>query len=268
MPEKIFPLGTVHTISAAGSENSRSSVLMDDVESGQKRGIFCDICRPVFAVMNPELTFTVDAFQTGAGTADIFAHTLGRYFMKGYSALSDEFAEGLLRTVVKYGPIALREPRNYEARAELMLAGSFSHNDLTGLGRVFPMAGEHALEAMLSGYYDTAHGAGLAVLMPAMLEYFVNHGTGEQIARAARFGGKVFGAGGETGEAAALEGIRRFRAWLKEIGMPQTLKELGVPKEDLEEAVQRCLDRNGGMIRGYMDLDRAAVTEIYRSVLE
>jgi alcohol dehydrogenase YqhD (iron-dependent ADH family) len=218
--------------------------------------------------MNPELTFTVDAFQTGAGTADIFAHTLGRYFMKGYSALSDEFAEGLLRTVVKYGPLALKEPDNYEARAELMLSGSFSHNDLTGLGRAFPLAGEHGLESMFSGYYDTAHGAGLAVLMPAMLEYFVNHGNADQIARIAQFGAKVFGIPAGDPKTTALQGIRSFKAWIKELGMPQTLKDLGISKNDLEDAVQRCLDRNGGMIKGYMDMDKAAVTEIFRSVLE
>jgi alcohol dehydrogenase YqhD (iron-dependent ADH family) len=268
--KKMAPLGTIHTLSATGTENSRSSVLVDDVKTGQKRGFLWDCCRPVFAIMNPELTYTVNAFQTGAGTADIFAHTLMRYFMRGASALAAEFGEGVLRTVVKYGPIVLRNPNDYEARQELMMAGAFSHNDLTSIGRTGPMAGEHGLESQLSGHYDTAHGAGLSVIMPAMLQYFVNHGTAEHIARVAQFGIKVFGVTADLADpkAAANESIIRFRHWLKELGMPLTLKELGVPKKDLDAVIKRCLDCNGGAVNGYITMDKKAVTEIFTSVLE
>jgi alcohol dehydrogenase YqhD (iron-dependent ADH family) len=268
--EKMAPVGTIHTISAAGSETSGSTVLVDDIGAGRKQGLMWTACRPVFAIMNPELTYSVSPYQTGAGAADILAHTVNRYFQSPASYLGDEYAEGTMRTVVKYAPAALANPRDYEARAELMLAGSFSHNDLTGIGRSGKRGGEHSLESQLSGHYDTAHGAGLAVVMPAWLQYIADHGTPEETARVARFGVKVFGAEPGSGDtrAAANEGLRRFRSWLKSIGMPLTLKELGVPREDLPGVVRRCMEHNKGLVQGYVDLDEAAVREIFTSAAE
>jgi alcohol dehydrogenase YqhD (iron-dependent ADH family) len=270
--EKMAPVGAIHTISAAGSETSGSTVLVDDVGgTGFKRGLMWNPCRPVFAIMNPELTYTVSAWQTGVGAADIMAHTVSRYFSNAPSSLGDEYAEGTMRTVVKYGPLAIAHPTDYEARAELMLTGSFSHNDLTGLGRSSaPRGGEHGLESQLSGYYDTAHGAGLAVVMPPWLHYIVDHGTPAQAARVAQFGVKVFGVSPDMADVpgTAEAGLNRFRSWLKSLGMPLTLKELGVPKEDLDAVVKRCMDVNGGMVRGFMDLDADAVGSIFSSVLE
>lgn len=269
--EKMAPVGTIHTISAAGSETSGSSVLVDDIGDHRKRGLMYVACRPVFAIMNPELTYSVSPYQTGAGSADIFAHTVLRYFTASSSRLGDEYCEGTLRTVVKYAPVALQNPRDYEARAELMLAGSFSHNDVTGIGRSDPAkGGEHGLESQLSGAYDTAHGAGLAVVMPAWLQYIVDHGTPEQAARVAQFGVKVFGADPEMGDvkATADEGLNRFRSWIKSIGMPLTLKELGIPKEDLHLVIGRCNCGPDGILRGYMDLDKNDVAAIFSSVVE
>jgi alcohol dehydrogenase YqhD (iron-dependent ADH family) len=270
--EKMAPVGTIHTIAAAGSETSRSSVLVDDLETGQKRGFMWDPCRPVFAIMNPELTYTVPAYQTGAGSADIVAHTVSRYFYKDNlaSSLGDEYAAATMRTVIKYAPIAIAKPADYEARAELMLAGSFSHNDLTGIGRSGPRGGEHGLESQLSGHYDTAHGAGLAVMMPAWLQYIADTGTPEQIARIAQFGVQVFGISPEMTDikATADAGLRAFRAWIKSIGMPLTLKELGVPKSDLPAAIKRCIDVNNGKVPGFVELDEKAVTAIFNSVAE
>jgi alcohol dehydrogenase YqhD (iron-dependent ADH family) len=270
--EKMAPVGTIHTIAAAGSETSRSSVLVDDLETGQKRGFMWDPCRPVFAIMNPELTYTVPAYQTGAGAADIVAHTVSRYFYKDNlaSSLGDEYAAATMRTVVKYAPIAIAKPDDYEARAELMLAGSFSHNDLTGIGRSGPRGGEHGLESQLSGHYDTAHGAGLAVMMPGWLQYIADTGTPEQIARIAQFGVQVFGVSPEMTDikATADAGLRAFRTWIKSIGMPLTLKELGIPKADLPAVIKRCLDVNKGTVPGFVDLDEKAVTAIFNSVAE
>lgn len=269
-PKKMAPVGTIHTIAAAGSETSTSSVLLDDVDTHKKYGFMWPVCRPAFAIMNPELTYSVSPFQTGAGTADIFAHTYMRYFNGAASYLGDQYCEGTLRTVVKYGPIAYQNPNDYEARAELMLAGSFSHNDLTSIGRRSgPRGGEHGLETQLSGRYDTAHGAGLAVVMPGLLQYFVNHGNADQIARVAQFGKNVFGvAEGGSDTAIANEGIVRFRAWLKSIGMPITLKELGIPTEDLQKVIDDCNCNADGILVGYMDLDKGAVAEIFTSVVE
>jgi alcohol dehydrogenase YqhD (iron-dependent ADH family) len=266
--DKMAPVGTVHTISASGSETSRSTVLVDNIETGHKRGLNLDCCRPVFAIMNPELTYSVSPYQTGAGAADIVAHTVARYFTKDMpsTCLGDEFAEGLVRTVVKYAPIAQANPTDYEARAELMMAATFSHNDLTGIGRDGPRGGEHALEHQLSGHYDTAHGAGLAAVMPAWFYYIANNGTIEQAARVARFCNKVFGAKepdiANIRDTAAL-GVRVFRIWLESIGMPLTLEELGIPKEDVPAMAKRAADANNGKIIGFMDLDEKAIAAIY-----
>jgi alcohol dehydrogenase YqhD (iron-dependent ADH family) len=267
--EKMVPVGTIHTIAAAGSETSGSTVLVDDLGTGRKRGLMWIPCRPVFAIMNPELTYSVSPYQTGAGAADILAHTAARYFICAASYLGDEYAEATMRTVVKYAAAAIAKPNDYEARAELMLAGSFSHNDLTGIGRSGPRGGEHGLESQISGHYDTAHGAGLAAVMPAWLQYIANHGSPEHLAKIAGFGVKIFGVDPDFADikAAADEGLTRFRSWIKSIGMPLTLKELGVPKEDLPGIVQRCMDHNDGVVRGFMDLDKDAVTAIFSSIL-
>ncbi len=270
-PKKMAPVGTILTLSASGSETSRSSVLLDDIETHRKYGFMWDVCRPVFAIMNPELTYTVSPFQTGAGSADIFAHTVNRYFMSPASHLGDQYAEGTLRTVIKYAPIALANPTDYEARAELMLSGSFSHNDLTGIGRSSMKKGcEHALETQLSGTYDTAHGAGLAVVMPAWLQYLVNHGKPMHVERVARFAINVFGVTPDPSDpkAVANEGLNRFRSWLTSIGMPITLKDLGVPVEDLPEVIAKCNSNNQGIIVGFLDLDKNAVAEIFTSALQ
>jgi len=273
--EKMAPVGTVNTISAAGSETSRSTVIVDDIETGHKRGLNLDCCRPVFAIMNPELTYSVSPYQTGAGAADIIAHTVARYFTKDMpsTCLGDEFAEGLVRTVVKYAPIAQDNPNDYEARAELMMAATFSHNDLTGIGRNGPRGGEHALEHQLSGHYDTAHGAGLAAVMPAWFQYIAENGTIEQAARIKQFCGKVFGLeyrkrmdiAESRGNAGA--GIHLFRSWLGSIGMPLTPEELGIPKEDIPAMAKRTADANNGKIIGFMDLDEKAIGAIYTKMI-
>jgi alcohol dehydrogenase YqhD (iron-dependent ADH family) len=194
-----------------------------------------------------------------------------RYFANADSYLGDEYCEGTLRTVAKYAPLALNNPNDYEARAELMLAGSFAHNDVTSIGRgADKRGGEHGLEEQLSGFYDTAHGAGLSVVMPAWLQYAVDHGTPKQAARVARFGVKVFGADPDMADvkATANEGLNRFRAWLKSIGMPLTLKELGVPKEDLKNVVDRCTGGPGGGVGGFIEMGYDAVSAIFASVVE
>ena len=268
--EKMAPVGTIHTIAAAGSETSRSTVLVDDIETGRKQGLNWDPCRPIFAIMNPELTYTVSAYQTGAGAADILAHSVSRYFIKDtpLGHMADEFGEGLMRNVVKYAPLAIAKPDDYEARAELMMAGWASHSDLTNLGRTGPRGGEHALEHQFSGHYDTAHGAGLAAVMPAWLQYIVDNGTPEMIARVAQFGVKVFGASPDMGDvkATANAGLRAFRSWVRSIGMPLTLEELGVPRAELDDMVKRTIDAGKGKVSGFMDLDEKAVKAIFSSM--
>jgi alcohol dehydrogenase YqhD (iron-dependent ADH family) len=220
--------------------------------------------------MNPELTYSVSSYQTAAGAADIIANTLGRYFTKDIplSALGDEFAEGLMRTVVKYGPIAIAQPDDYEARAELMIAASFSHSDLTGIGRSGPRGGEHMLEHQFSGHYDTVHGAGLAAVMPAWRQYIADNGTETQVARVAQFCVKVFGVKEEANiKATANAGLEAFRFWLRSIGMPLTLEELGIPKAELPALIKNTVDANKGKITGFIELDEKAICAIYTSMI-
>ena len=245
VPTQMAPVGTIHTISATGSETSRSSVIKDDLDTQHKFGFMLEPCRPVFALMNPELTMSLPVYQIAAGATDVFAHTVERYFAEGDCYLGDKFCEGLLRSVVKYAPVAIKDPKNYEAQAELMLAGSFSHNDTTGLGRNGMDGSCHGLETQVSGLFDTAHGAGLAVIMPAWMEYMIN--TQEDIHQFVKFATNVFDVEFDPAhmKAVALEGVKRFRAWLKEIGMPLTFAELGVT--DVAKLLEHTCKKDGAV---------------------
>ena len=271
VPTKTAPVGAIPTIPATGSETSDSAVLIDDIETGRKRGFHHAVTRPVFAIMNPELTYSVPLYQKSAGVADILSHTIMRYFIDADCYLGDQFCESLMRTVIKYGPVACACPTDYEAHAEIMLAASFSHNNLMNTGRYTKnRGGEHALERQLSGFYDIPHGAGISVVMPAWLQFIVNHGSEAQAARVAQFGVKVFGVEPDMADVRGVAngGLKLFRTWLKSIGMPLTLKELEIPKEDLSDIIGRCIKDNGDVLAGYMPLDRKAVSEIFTSIVE
>jgi len=228
------------------------------------------VARPVFALMNPELTYSVPDYQKAAGIIDIISHVFMRYFSDADCYLGDQFCESTMRTVVKYGPVACARPTDYEAHAEIMLAATFAHNDILNTGRYTKnRGGEHALERQLSGHYDTPHGAGLAVVMPAWLQFIAEHGSDKQTARVAQFGTEVFGVEPEEDiRRTANEGLRRFRGWIDSIGMPLTLSELGIPRGDLGDVIDRCLgDYGSGVVTGYLPLDRKAVTEIFTSIV-
>ncbi len=270
VPKKTTKVGTIHTISAAGSETSTASVILDDIDTHKKFGCSTPFNRPVFAIMNPALTYSVSAYQTAAGASDVFAHTLERYFVNSACYLGDQFAEGLLRAVVKYAPIAVKEPNDHESHRELMLAGSFAHNDITGIGRSGVRGGPHGLESFISSTYDTAHGAGLSIIMPAWLTFLVEKGTDETVARVAQFAVKVFDVEPdmEDKKAVALEGIKRFRAWELGMGMPVNLQALGVPEADLEKLVTNCRGDKEGILRGYVDLTRDDIRWIYSLMMK
>jgi alcohol dehydrogenase YqhD (iron-dependent ADH family) len=269
-PRKMQKVGTINTISAAGSETSGSSVLVDDITGTFKKAImFPNVVRPVFAIMDPCLTFTVSKHQTAAGAADIFSHTFERYFTDSSSYLADQFAAGLLRSVIKYTPVAIERPDDYEARAELMLAATFSHNDITSVGRRNCGFTAHGLEAYISGHYDTAHGAGLAMVMPAWLKFIADNGGESKQARAAQFAVDVFGVQPDMGDlrSVAIEGVNRFRAWNRSIGMPLSLKDMGIPESDIPEIVKNTRSNAQGVMTGYMDLDKKDVEMIFRSLV-
>jgi alcohol dehydrogenase YqhD (iron-dependent ADH family) len=196
---------------------------------------------------------------------------VSRYFTKDMPStwLGDEFAEGIIRTVIKYAPAAIAKPDDYEARAELMMAAAFSHNDLVSIGRIGPRGGEHPLEHQFSGHYDTAHGAGLAAIIPAWLQYAVDNGTPDHVARVAQFCVKIFGLSPEMGDvkATANAGLKALRAWIHSIGMPLTFEELGIPASEVKEMVRRTMSANNGKMSGFIELDEKAVTAIFSSMV-
>ena len=257
-----LPVGVVLTIAAAGSEGSTNSII--NLEPGNlKRGAGGDVLRPRFAVMNPELTMSLPPFQTACGMADMFAHLCERYFTPTTDvALSDNLCEAVMRTIVEESAKVMADPSDYQARANIMWAGTLAHNDVCGVGRVQDWA-SHGIEHELSALYDCAHGAGLAVVMPAWMTYVYKTDP----ARFARFARNVFGVGrGEDDGAAALAGIAAFRAWLKSLGLPLTFAELGAKEEDIPLMV-RTLNLGGNTLGGFRPLAEDDVTAIFRLCL-
>lgn len=245
VPEKMMPVGAVATIAATGSESSGSAVIYDDIDSHTKLSFMFNHIRCSFAVLNPEITYSVPPFQTGAGTADIFAHAFDSYMAYSNSFLGDQFAESAMKTAVKYGPLAIQDPTNYEYRSELLLDASFAHNDTCRIGRDgFPSGGAHLIEAHMTAVFDTAHGAGLSVVMPAILEYGVEHYE-ETLPKIAQFSNRVFDIVIDPKDlkTTCRIGIGRFRSWLKdELGMPSTLRELAgrkITDDDMDNIMSR-----------------------------
>lgn len=238
-PSGCCPVGAVLTIAAAGSEMGNSSLITNE-DGGLKRSCKSDYARCRFAVMNPELTYTLPPYHTACGGTDILMHTLERYFTgTPQLSLTDRLAMGLMKTVMEYTPIALREPDCYEARAELMWAGSLSHNGLTGCGGAGDWA-THQLEHELGGMFDVIHGAGLAAVWGSWARYVVM----ENPARFALLATEVLDipADGRSVEVLAQEGIRGMEAFFKSLGMPLNLRELGLEptKAQLDELAYKC----------------------------
>jgi len=257
-----LPVGVVLTIAAAGSEGSTNSII--NLEPGNlKRGAGGDILRPKFAVLNPELTMTLPPFQTACGLADMFAHLCERYFSPTRDVtLTDNLCEAMMRTVVKESAKVMADPSDYQARANVMWAGTLAHNDICGAGRVQDWA-SHGIEHELSALYDCAHGAGLAVVMPAWMTYVYKTDP----ARFARFARNVFGVGHDAPESdAALAGIAAFRKWLKSLGLPLTFAELGAKEEDIPLLV-KTLNLCGNTLGGFQPLSDDDVTAIFRLCL-
>ena len=264
-PKDAAPVGVVLTLAATGSEMSNSSVITNE-DGWLKRGCNCDLSRPRFAVMNPELTYTLPEYQTMSGCVDIMMHTLERYFSRTRDTeLTDRIAEALLKSTVEAGRIADKEPDNYEARAALMWGGSLSHNGLTGAGRDFFMQ-VHQLEHELSGMYPSiAHGAGLAALWPSWAR-FVCPGD---VNRFARYAVRVWNIDMDFDcpMNTALAGIRATEDFYKSLGMPSSLKELGVEEERLEEMAEKCTNMGKRTLPGIRELGKEEMMEIYRMAM-
>ena len=260
-PKKALPVGTVLTIAAAGSEGSGDSVITK--EKGMvKRGTGGECIRPRFSILNPALTQTLPAYQTACGATDIMAHVCERYFTNTKNVeTTDRLCEAVLLAMINETPKVIKNPDDYEARANIMWAGMVAHNNIVGVGREQDW-NSHGIEHELSGLYDCAHGAGLAVIMPAWMDFVYKH----DVMRFAQWATRVWGCKMDFSnpEATAKEGIKRFRLFLKSIGMPLNFAELGAKEKDIPKLAKNFGLPKGGRTGGFVKLSTDDIAKIYK----
>lgn len=261
-PQRSLPVATILTFAAAGSEMSMSTVITDE---HRKMPLDNDICRPVFSIMNPALTYTLPPYQTASGIVDIMMHTLDRYFTptERPMEITDEISEGLLRTVIRNAAVVMRKPDDYDARAEIMWAGALSHNGLTGCGQATDFA-PHMLQHELGGMFDSAHGAGIAAVWGS----WARHVYKTNPRRFAKIAVNVLGVqAGADDEQTALAGICAMEDFFRSIGMPISIAELEgftLTDEQIDALARACVSRSpGGTIGAFQTLHLADVRAIY-----
>lgn len=260
--EACLPIGVVLTIAAAGSEMSNGCVITNE-KNGKKRAYDTDLCRAKFAIMDPELTMTLPAYQTFSGIADILMHTMERYFNQNNNMdMTDMVSETLMKNVMHYAHVLVEEPQNYEARAEIMWAGSLSHNGLTGCATGGGDWASHMMEHELGGMFDVAHGAGLAAIWGSWARY-VHHASPH---RFVKFAVNVLGVEPQENDEATIEkGIQAMEDFYHSIGMPASLTELGVQPTD-EQIVRMaasCEQAAGGAAGCIVPLKKEDMIKIY-----
>ncbi|MBQ2957448.1 MAG: iron-containing alcohol dehydrogenase [Clostridia bacterium] len=256
-----LPLGVILTLAAAGSEGSSSCVITQE-EGNLKRGSSSDLNRPTFALLNPELTMTLPPYQTACGATDMLAHVMERYFTNTDGVdLTDRLCEAVMTSIIEAAPIAMKDPANYDARAQLMWAGMLAHNNSLGIGREQDWA-SHQIEHELSALYDVAHGAGLAVVFPAWMRYQLEVNP----MRFAQFAVRVWGCSMDFQhpERTALQGIERFEQFLRSLGMPTTFAELGAKEEDIPYMAAKCKRNNGDKLGFFRPLDTKMIEDVLR----
>ncbi|NLJ40772.1 MAG: iron-containing alcohol dehydrogenase [Clostridiales bacterium] len=259
-----LPVGTILTIAAAGSEGSQGSVITHE-DGMLKRSTNSDAIRPVFSILNPELTFTLPPEQTANGVADIMAHVFERYFTNTKEVeVTDRLCEAILLTMIKESPKVMENPSDYGARANIMWAGMVAHNNLCGVGRDQDWS-SHDMEHELSALYDVAHGAGLAVMFPAWMKYVMKH----DINRFAQIAVRVWGChmDYQNPEVTALEGIKKLEEFWRSLGLPITFAELGAKEEDIPFMVKNIGLKEGESMGSFVPLYNEDLEKIYRLAL-
>lgn len=264
-PVNALPVGVVLTISASGSELSDSCVVMND-ETLVKQGFNSDIVRPLFAIMNPEFTYSVNKYQTGCGIVDIISHSLERYFSpSGNLEISDSLALSIIKDTIEVGRIAIDNPNDYDTRAALMLLGAYSHNGLTSLGKAKQMP-IHKMEHALSAFdIRIAHGAGLSILIPLWMEASYK----KDIDKFTRFANEIFNVNESDKEKTALKGINLLREYFRSIGMPIRFSEVNVSQKDISKIVDMMFEDGTRMIgpSSINPLNKKDVSKLLESVL-
>ena len=263
--EDALPIGTILTIPAAGSEGSTATVITKE-EGNLKRGMGSDLLRPVFSIINPELTYTLPMWQTAAGIVDMISHLFERYITKSKDViLTDRLMESTLISIMEAARVILEDPENYEARATICWAGTIAHNGVLGVGREEEWS-THMLEHELSALYDMTHGAGLAVMFPAYMKYTLL----EDVDRYYRLATEALGVphNYEHKEEVALEGIVRLMGFFVELGMPITLEEAGASREDIPKLLEKLKENQGDSFGQFVKLDLEDCRRIYELASE
>lgn len=258
-----LPVGTVLTIAATGSEGSTDSVVTNE-RGMYKRCADGDVLRPKFSILNPELTMTLPPYQTASGITDIMAHCMERLFSHTKDVeVTDRLLEAILLTMVKEGKRVMADPNNYEARANIMWSGMIAHNNVTGVGRDQDW-GTHHMENELSTTYGCSHGAGLAILFPSWMEYAMK----QDVNRFVQFAVRVWGCqmNFENPEVTAREGIAAFKEFVKSIGMPTSISEIGGKEEDIP-ALTKSMFHKSPNHGSFLKLTEDIAAEIYRMAL-
>jgi alcohol dehydrogenase YqhD (iron-dependent ADH family) len=256
-----LPVGTILTIPAAGSEASNSSVITNE-DGWFKKGLTTQYIMPVFSILNPELTYTLPAYQTACGAADMMAHIMERYFTNVKNVdLTDRLCEATLRTIINNVPVAISNPEDYDSRAEVMWAGTVAHNNSLDPGRIGDWA-SHGIEHELSALYDIAHGAGLSIIFPAWMKYVYKH----DMERFVQFAVRVWDVdlSFTSPEAIALEGINRMIEFFKKIGLPVTLKDAGITEDKYAEMADKCTNFGKWTVGNFVKLNREDIVNIYK----
>jgi len=258
-PADALPVGTVLTIPAAGSEASTGTVITNE-DGWLKRAVNSELIYPRFSILNPELAFTLPGFQVACGAVDIMAHLMERYFTNvTHVAFTDRLLEATMKTIIQQAPLVLANPRDYDAWSEFMWAGTLAHNNLLDTGRIGDWA-SHQIEHEISGIYDVAHGAGLAVVFPAWMKHVLHHDLDRFVQWAVRVWNvelDVF-----NPEATAREGIRRMEAFFRSLGIGTTLPDLGIHDDRIAEMAAKCTDGGTHPVGNFVSLDQAAVGAI------
>lgn len=259
-PESAIPIGVILTIPATASETNATAVITNEAIHS-KRAIKNDLLKPVFAIMDPEQTFSVPPYQTAAGCIDIMAHVWERYFVdQPQSYLLDKMFEAVLKTIIQYAPIAIRDPNNYKARSEIMWASSIAHNDMLGSVGDFAC---HGIGLQLSALYNMTHGASLAISMIAWAKYVYTH----DINRFCQFAESIWGIeqNNMDPEATACQGIKATEDFFNSIGIPTKLSDAGIPSDQIELMAEKAVDNGLGYLGlGFVRLYKENILEIYK----
>ena len=262
-PKKTLPVATILTMAAAGSETSWSSVITND-NGALKRFLDIDVIYPVFSILDPETTYSLPAYQTGCGITDMFLHVFERYFTRVQNVdLTDRLCEAIMRTIIDNAPRVMANPKDYDARAEIMWCGSLAHNNLVGTGRIGDFA-SHVIEHELSAYNDVAHGAGLAILTPNWMKYVYKHDP----ERFVQFAVRVFNIeeNFHNPTETILRGINALRSFFNSLGMPATLSDIGIKEENFRAIAEKAkrFDTEKGTVGNFIGLKNEDIVEILK----